>query len=1090
MAFIKLNIPVVVKEINLEERPQYYIRPLFLSYPVATNFRYESAIGQFQKEIKNIFKGFALERSNQDQLKWYLYQPEILFKNYKLEFNIGKQFISGYFSAAIFRQGEHTFIHIPTLNYMFMAHPGQDDNIQIKRACKHIIKQYKEEDGNDFDPSLYYSDKKTFHTFVEVNVNIGQGPFKFERSANNWFFAALGGDTAFEGDVEIEKVGYDLNSLYPSELRRAFYQDDIVDKIQKIVFQADHTPIALIGPEGVGKHTLIHEVIWRYQDKNKRKSKGRIQRLWHIDPTRIISGMSVVGMWQKRFEAILKFIRKPHPTEEGADMLMIDNAVAMLRIGKSAQNDLTLSDVLRPYLEKRQIQFIIIASSEEWKVLQEKDRRFSDLFQIFRIQEPDIEIATRIILQQRKVLESANGTFFTIQAINQLLTIQRNYLKSKPLPGSVMRLMQQLAVKYRFRKIDAPEVRREFETYSGLEERIFDASYIFEQDEVHQAISRQLVGQEEAVQVLGDLIHLVKAKINDKSKPLGSFLFIGPTGVGKTQAAKVLCQYLMGNEDRLLRFDMNEYIDAFAINRLIGDYSSPEGQLTGKVRYRPFSIVLLDEIEKAHSSIHDLLLQVLDDGRLTDALGRTVDFTNTIIIMTSNVGASQASTTIGPYKDDVKDNVYAKAVENHFRPEFINRIDQIVVFNALKEEHILGIARLQIKELLKRDGFVRRTTILNISQAALAYVARRGYDKQMGGRALKRQIEKDLTALSAEQLISTDTETPIIFEILLKNNTLVPSINPLDFVTPISGKWLPETPEELKGRNFYMQLIQAIERLESRTRKLEVDKEGPIYSGSAQENWQYYDFKNKLAELKEHLTKIMLGYRERFFREPPAIPLRLKRGELVQRNDFSTKGVRENLRDRLFQEEGIKELSEAYHFAAPIFDSLSTEFLENYLRVTFIQLAAIDFLRSETQKIELHLTSCINGLGDDQILFLRKLYLDFFERMDISYEVRETNPNIIWAEGHSLNTLLQGEVGIHLFYESHQNPLPIKLNIFSSQDTVKQSSTKVIRVYDGNKSLTDLRTGFSNAVGITPDEFKLLVYAGLDPKVREQINPF
>lgn len=742
MTFIKLNIPVVVKEIHLEERPQYYIRPLFLSYPVATNFRYESAIGQFQKEIKNIFKGFALERSNQDQLKWYLFQPEILFKNYKLEFNIGKQFIDGYFSAAIFRQGKHTFIHLPTLNYMFMANSAQDEETQIKRACKYIIKQYKEEDGNDFDPSLYYSDKRTFHTFVEVNVNIGQGPFKFERSANNWFFAAMGGDTDFEGDVEIEKVGYDLNSLYPSELRRAFYQDNMVDKIQKIVFQADNTPIAIIGPEGVGKHTLVHEVIWRYQDERRRKPKGRIQRLWHIDPTRIISGMSVVGMWQKRFEAILKFIRKPHPMEKGADMLMIDNSVAMLRIGKSAQNDLTLSDVLRPYLEKRQIQFIIVATSEEWKVLQEKDRRFSDLFQVFRVQEPEMERATKIILKQRKVLESANGTFFTVQAINQLLTIQRNYLKNKPLPGSVMRLMQQLAVKYRFRKIDAPEVRQEFETYSGLEERIFDASYIFEQDEVHQAIGRQLVGQEEAVRVLGDLIHLVKAKINDKSKPLGSFLFIGPTGVGKTQAAKVLCQYLMGKEDQLLRFDMNEYIDAFAINRLIGDYSSPEGQLTGKVRYRPFSIILLDEIEKAHPSIHDLLLQVLDDGRLTDALGRTVDFTNTIIIMTSNVGASQASTTIGPYKDDVKDDVYAKAVENHFRPEFINRIDQIVVFNSLKEEHILGIARLQIKELLKRDGFVRRTTILNISQEALAYVARRGYDKQMGGRALKRQIEK------------------------------------------------------------------------------------------------------------------------------------------------------------------------------------------------------------------------------------------------------------------------------------------------------------------------------------------------------------
>jgi ATP-dependent Clp protease ATP-binding subunit ClpC len=154
-------------------------------------------------------------------------------------------------------------------------------------------------------------------------------------------------------------------------------------------------------------------------------------------------------------------------------------------------------------------------------------------------------------------------------------------------------------------------------------------------------------------------------------------------------------------------------------------------------------------------------------------------------------------------------------------------------------------------------------------------------------------------------------------------------------------------------------------------------------------------------------------------------------------------------------------------------------------------LAAVDFLQGKTQKIELHLSSCINGLGDEQIQFLRKLYVDFFERMDIIYEVKEEYPNIIWAEGQSLYALLQGEVGIHLFYESHQNPLPIRLNIHSAQHAhVKRPSMQVVRVYDGNKSLTDLRTGFSNAVGITPNEFKLLVYAGLAPEVRAAINPF
>ncbi len=1093
MAFIKLNIPILVKEIQVEERPQFYVRPLFLNYPVATNMRYETAIGQFQKEIKNIFKGFILDRSSQDRLKWFLFHPEIQFKNYELEFNISREFIKSHFACAVFSLKGQTFVHLPTLNYMFIARPDQELVIQVKRVCKQLLKTYWREEGSQFNVEVYTSNKKTFQTTVEVSVNIGHGPFKFNRSASNLFFASLNTDMDFEGDVEIEKVGSDLNSLYPSELRRAYFQDELVDKLYQICFQSENTPIAIVGDEGVGKHTVIHEMIFRYQEAKKQKTKGRIQRLWHVDPTRIISGMSIVGMWQKRLEAIIKFIRKPEPQEDLPDLLMIDNAVALLRIGKSSQNDLTLSDVLRPYLEKRELQLILLATPPEWKILQEKDRRFSDLFQVFRLQEPDVETASRIILKQRKVLERTNGTFFTIQAVNQLLNIQRNYLNNKPLPGSVMRLMYQLAAKFRFRKIDAPEVRQEFESYSGLEERIFDASYIFEQDEVHQAIARQLVGQDNAVRVLGDLIHTIKAKVNDHSKPLGSFLFIGPTGVGKTQAAKVLCKYLMGNEDQLMRFDMNEYIDPYSVNRLIGDYNNPEGQLTGKVRYRPFGIVLLDEIEKAHPSIHDLLLQVLDDGRLTDSLGRTVDFTNTIIIMTSNVGASEAGSQLGFNPQQTRSAVYQKAVEDYFRPEFINRIDQIVVFNALKPEHILGIARLQIKELLKRDGFVRRTTILNISQEALAWVANRGYDEKMGGRALKRQIERDLTALSAEQLISSHSDSPILFDILLEKDRLVPKINELGFATPLQENWLPETPEEIKGRAYYMRLIRSIEELEAQIQTLEQDEDSEMPMDAQALDWKYYDFKNRVADLKEHMTQIMLGFRERFFREPPAIPLRLKQGELVPRRDFSTKGVRENIKDRLFQEEGIKELSEAYHFAAPMFDSLSTEFLENYLSVCFLKLFSFDFLRQQSQKISMKLESCITGMGEEKIRFLLELYTNFFKHMDIPFQLDE-EAYLITAEGHSLYELLSGEIGIHLFYESHQNPLPIRLDIWveeqEEQPPLLDHQMQVIRVYDGQRSLTDLRTGFSNAVGITANEFKLLIYAGLHPETRKSIRPF
>ncbi len=238
------------------------------------------------------------------------------------------------------------------------------------------------------------------------------------------------------------------------------------------------------------------------------------------------------------------------------------------------------------------------------------------------------------------------------------------------------------------------------------------------------SLGGELIGQQEAIEALSDFVHLIKAKLCDPGKPLGSLFFIGPTGVGKTHAAKVLCEYIMGDEKQLMRFDMNEYVDEWALQRLIGDKDQPEGLLTGKVRYQPFGVLLFDEIEKAHPLIHDLLLQVLYDGRLTDSLGQTTDFTNTIIIMTSNLGAEKVASQLGfeiKGKDD--SSIYRSAIEDFFRPEFVNRIDKIIAFQPLQKDQIRSIARLQIKELLQRDGFLRRNTILNISHEALGWVA-------------------------------------------------------------------------------------------------------------------------------------------------------------------------------------------------------------------------------------------------------------------------------------------------------------------------------------------------------------------------------
>ncbi|NJK83563.1 MAG: ATP-dependent Clp protease ATP-binding subunit [Saprospiraceae bacterium] len=322
-----------------------------------------------------------------------------------------------------------------------------------------------------------------------------------------------------------------------------------------------------------------------------------------------------------------------------------------------------------------------------------------------------------------------------------------------------------------------------------------------------------------------------------------------------------MCEYLLGSETYLLRLDMNEYIDGYAVSRLIGDYANPEGVLTGQVRHRTFGVLLLDEIEKAHPSVHDLLLQVLDDGRLTDSLGRVVNFSNLIIIMTSNIGAQDIGRKISITSDISDEAIYRKAIEVHFRPEFINRIDKIVTFKPLEKAHILNIARLQINALLQRDGFMQRSTILNISEETLAWLAEQGYDKSMGGRAMKRKIESEITTLSAEQLNSIQSNAPIIFDVDYDKTLaqLTPTVHHLQFeIGTDETLWSPFIPKEKELFVCYQNLSERVLALKT---DLHAYSEKEYLNPSELANrsgWQYYQLDSAVAEMIDSLTYTQL----------------------------------------------------------------------------------------------------------------------------------------------------------------------------------------------------------------------------------------
>jgi ATP-dependent Clp protease ATP-binding subunit ClpC len=362
----------------------------------------------------------------------------------------------------------------------------------------------------------------------------------------------------------------------------------------------------------------------------------------------------------------------------------------------------------------------------------------------------------------------------------------------------------------------------------------------------------------------------------------------------------------------------------------------------------------------------------------------------------------------------------------------------------------------------------------------------------MGGRALKRQIERDLTALSAEQLVSTQIDTPILFDVLLQNGQLAPKIRPLKFVQPVEDDWLPVLPDEVRGKRFYNQLLYTLEHIRSQLLAYEERMEahaGPLVyedgKASSGLGWEYYHYKDRVEETRQAIKNISLGFRDRNYKYGPAIPLRLKPVSLVPRKDWSAKGIRENIKDRLFQQEGIREIREAYHFGMAPFDSIKTEFLSNYLDVAFLQLQLRDVLKGQPQKGTLKIESYITGMGQWEAGFLLDKYAELLALMDIPHKVHK-NRRAIDIEAFSLFELLGGEAGIHLFYLGQRSPIPIHVSLGQPED--EKNAYRVVRIYDGRDTLTDLRTGFSNVVNIEGNELKLLLYAGISKPLRDQLH--
>lgn len=601
---------------------------------------------------------------------------------------------------------------------------------------------------------------KAWLAYVEVSFEPShkiQAPKKSIR-------ALLGGGEAEkpDGPTELQRTSRRLNELFPDDLERAVGRETEVSELLRRLASNERRPLLLIGPRKSGKTAIVHELVWRMESEKRRRVKSTRQKsvesngedlapraVWHVSPMRLISGMSFLGQWENRVLAILD-----HAAARDL-VLYIDDLLGLFSAGISAQSDLTVAAVLKPFLERKNVRVLAEITPEAWRILRERDRGFAELFQVVPVREMTHRETLEVLITFARELESRHRCRFTPDVVPLTLDLHRRFIRDAAFPGKAAGFLRRLAARASGKEAGRNETLEEFQQQSGLMIALLNDRKGLGRAWVLEALGRQLAGQPMVLEAFADTIARLKARLNDPARPLATFLLLGPTGVGKTQSAKALAHYLFGSSQRLLRFDMNEYVLASSVMRLAGTPSEPEGLLTSAVRRQPFCVVLFDEIEKAAPEVFDLLLAVLDEGRLTDALGRVADFTNSIILLTSNLGAREARTTAGFGSGTVDEGaIYRSAAEKFFRPEFFNRLDRILPFQSLSTSDLQQIAERLISEVFARQGLRQRDCLLNVSAEAKARLVELGRHPQLGARALKRVVERELAQPIAERLAS------------------------------------------------------------------------------------------------------------------------------------------------------------------------------------------------------------------------------------------------------------------------------------------------------------------------------------------------
>ena len=562
----------------------------------------------------------------------------------------------------------------------------------------------------------------------------------------------------------LEEFGYDITkAAREGKLDPLVGRDDEIQRVIQILGRRRKNNPMLVGDPGVGKSAIVEGIALKIINGDIPPVLAD-KRLISLDLGSIVAGTKYRGDFEKRLKSIINEVAASPDV-----ILFIDEFHTIVGAG-GASGSLDAANMLKPALARGDIQCIGATTIDEFRKIVEKDGALDRRFQKIVVEHTDIQHTISILDRLKTNYEKHHNVVYTKEAIEACVRMSERYITDRCLPDKAIDAMDEAGSMVRLKntkktgEVTAEDVAEIISKMTGIPSGRVAENEGNRLMKMRDVLQKRIIGQDEAIEKVVRAIQRNRAGIKDPGKPIGTFLFFGPTGVGKTQLAKSLAEYLFDSEDNMIRLDMSEYMEKFNVSRLIGappGYVGFEegGQLSERVRRKPYCVVLLDEIEKAHPDVFNILLQVMDEGRLTDSNGRTVSFRNTIVIMTSNVGSRELeeygngmgfSTSMRNITGNRK-GIVEKAVKKAFPPEFINRVDEQVFFNSLTREDIEEIIDIELKELrsrVKEAGFE-----LVVTPTAKRFVAEEGYDPNYGARPLKRAIQKYIEDPVSEQII-------------------------------------------------------------------------------------------------------------------------------------------------------------------------------------------------------------------------------------------------------------------------------------------------------------------------------------------------